>query len=429
MPTRVLVVDDSPTIRKVVSTLLERHGYEAVAAADGQAALEILDDTERGGAGPFDIVLVDFVMPRMNGFQFCRALRSREALRATPVILMSAKSDKIREQFVNQTGAIDAITKPFDATALVAVIENAVKRSVTWRARGEAILAGIPDDFEPSSVGRPPPPQEAGIGLSGDIAIIPIGAILQLLQIKNQTGVLTVFGEKTEVAIVLRRGLIDLVQSRGTGQEFRLGRYFVELGLVTPEQIDSILRRAASPSGSNPAIGKGNGDAAGFSRNEESTTTRATRLLGNLLVESGKVSKAQLDAGLARQSSELVYEVLRWQSGRFEFRRERPTPLAESARLGLPVAQVVMEGFRRVDEWRQVETGLGSFDAVLQRDTVAIDTLGEGRLARAERTVLEAIDGERTVREIISACHMSSFDVCKILFQLLEARLVRRRAT
>jgi hypothetical protein len=121
--------------------------------------------------------------------------------------------------------------------------------------------------------------------------------------------------------------------------------------------------------------------------------------------------------------------VLRWQSGRFEFRRDVPPPLAESAKLALPVASVVMEGFRRVDEWRLVEAGLGSFEAVLQRDTVAIDALGPDRLARPERIVLDAIDGERTVREIIAASHMSSFDACKILYQLLEARLVRRRTT
>jgi hypothetical protein len=52
---------------------------------------------------------------------------------------------------------------------------------------------------------------------------------------------------------------------------------------------------------------------------------------------------------------------------------------------------------------------------------------GDGRLPKQEKVVLDAIDGERNVREIVAASHMSSFDACKILFQLLEARLVRRR--
>ena len=87
-----------------------------------------------------------------------------------------------------------------------------------------------------------------------------------------------------------------------------------------------------------------------------------------------------------------------------------------------------MEGFRRVDEWRVVEAGLGSFDAVLQRDPMSIEAAGVDKLPRAERAILDAIDGERTVREIIGASNMSSFDACRILCQLIEARLVRPRA-
>ena len=105
----------------MVSAILARHGYEPAVARDGLAGIEMIKK------GPkYDLVLLDFVMPRMNGYQFCRELRSNPAHRALPVVLMSAKGDKIRGQFVQQTGAVDAITKPFDARALVAVIEGAL---------------------------------------------------------------------------------------------------------------------------------------------------------------------------------------------------------------------------------------------------------------------------------------------------------------
>ncbi len=119
---------------------------------------------------------------------------------------------------------------------------------------------------------------------------------------------------------------------------------------------------------------------------------------------------------------------MRWPGGRFEFRCEPLPPLAVSARLGLPVASVVMEGFRRVDEWRVVEAGLGDFGSVLQKDPAAVEAVQIERLAKPEQRLLEMVDGHRTVRDIVSQSHMSSFDACKILFQLLEARLVRRRA-
>jgi CheY-like chemotaxis protein len=408
MTTRVLVVDDSPTIRRVVSSVLSRHGFDAVQAADGQSALDTMMRSARAaehGASDakIDVVLVDFVMPKMNGFQLCRAMRQSADLRATPVVLMSAKSDRIREHFVQQTGAIDAITKPFDARALIAVIENAIRRADEWRSRGDSDGVRPPEDADDA-----PPPHSGGprVALSGDLGIIPIGAVLQLLQIEAQTGALVVSDGKTEVTAVIRQGLIDLVQARGAGNEFRLGRYFVELGLVTPDDIDRMLRDR---------------------RRSEEPSSPGRRLLGDLLVDSGRVTPEQLREGLARQSSELVYDVLRWTAGRFEFRREPPPALAESARLGLPVASVVMEGFRRVDEWRLVEAGLGSFDAVLLTDRAAVEAGGVERLAKAEQRLLAMVDGENTVREIVEQSHMSSFDACKILFQLLEARLVRRR--
>ncbi len=409
MTTRVLVVDDSPTIRKVVSSVLERHGFAAEQAGDAQTALATLGDAARPDAGPdakIDLVLVDFVMPKMNGFQLCRAIRQNERLRETPIVLMSAIADRIGASFVQQTGAIDAIAKPFDAQALIAVIENAMRRSEKWRGRGAAAAEAIGDDFAaPEPKAAPEPPLSA---LAGDMAIIPIGAALQLLQVEAKSGVLEVTDGRTEVTICLRDGLIDLVQARGAGREFRLGRYFVERGLVSDDDIDRLLRESGPP---RPA-----------------RENAARKLLGALLVDAGRVTREQLREALARQSNELVYEVLRWPAGRFEFRREPPPPLAGSARLALPVASVVMEGFRRVDEWRLVESGLGSFESVLQQDPAAVDSIDIDRLAVAEQRLLQMVDSERTVREIVEESHMSSFDACKILFQLLEARLVRRRA-
>jgi DNA-binding response OmpR family regulator len=546
MTSRILVVDDSPTIRRVVSTILERHGYEASLASDGEDALEAL----QSGEVKADLVLLDFVMPRMNGYQFCRAIRADAELMSMPVVLMSAKSDRIRDQFVQQTGAIDAITKPFDAQVLVAVVENALRRVKAGRANASS--SRLPD-LDPDEA--PPPPSVAPMELEtrrthvaqivatklahivtrtmaekpgaspgelaaaladrlakdallemveavrdldraaagnqtvlgGDLGIIPIGAILQLLQVENQTGVLVCRSGTADIVATFRKGNIDLVQSNGAGDEFRLGRYFVEEGILTPEQIDDVMKRVRAPEprdddgvprsrvnvresgitesvpaiaipaahASEPLISVKTPDTV-----REDVHARITmpgdappslgalvhqtsvlpvsaapitdaepkaRLLGTTLLAFGKITESQLRNALTRQSSELLYEVLRWPKGRFEFGPGPMSDLVASTQLGLPVASVVMEGFRRVDEWRVLEKTLGSFDAVLVRDDIALRSIDMGTLPQKEKTVLDAIDGQRTVRAIIAASHMSSFDACRVLVQFLEARVLRRR--
>lgn len=465
----ILVVDDSPTIRRVVSTILENHGFDVTLAVDGQDAMEAL----KAGEARADLVLLDFVMPRMNGFQFCRALRADTDLTHMPIVLMSAKSDKIREQFVQQTGAIDAISKPFDADALVAVVENALRRvqsgrasasalaelvddddddvdvvpptkiddvtaaakavgALVARAAGEGVRAAKDDAALVDAVGRGidlpllgeladvvnPALAKAGKApaLSGDLAVVPIGAVLQMLQVEGQTGLLSCSLADRRIDAQFRGGLIDLVQSRGGGEEFRIGRYFVELGVLTADDVEQVAKAPAPP--------KMGDDAPASTVHAKDTPTP----LGLKLLAAGRIDDEQLRAALVQQSSEIVYELLRWTKGRFTFQRRVPDELAEKAKLGLPVAQVVMEGFRRVDEWRVLETTLGSFESVLVRDQSAIDAMGAKDLPRAELTVLEAIDGERTIREVIARCHMSSFDVCRALVQFLAARVVRRRS-
>jgi DNA-binding response OmpR family regulator len=471
--TRILVVDDSSTIRSVVSAILEKSGYEPRVAADGQDAYEAL----ASGDVKADLVLLDFVMPRMNGYEFCRALRANAELAATPVVLMSARADHIREHFVQQTGALDAITKPFDRQALVTVIDNALRKvnakanrissarllepepSTVEAGRGTVVvsaegtsrtqvaqlaaqrLAGLAVRVVTGNPGIAPAELTALLSerfsgeampelvellgdlerversralLSGDMAVVPIGAILQLLQAEQQTGVLVCTSEgnairageasRTEVRATFREGAIDLVQSTGAGDEFRLGRFFIDEGILTESEIEAVTLRqqASSPKPSRTP-------------------------LGMTLLATGKIVETQLRSALVRQSSELLYEVIRWPSGRFELRRDPPSELASSAKLGLPVASVVMEGFRRVDEWRAIERALGSFDAVLFRDDVVFSTLAVGTLPPKERAVLDVVDGERSVRAIVAASRQSSFDACRILAQFLEARVLRRR--
>src|SRR5262247_374425 len=134
---RVLVIDDSPTITKVVQLVLTKAGYEVQTAVDGEQGLAAVR------AQRPELILLDFVMPRMNGYQFCRELTADAKLKDIPVILMSAKGDQVGERFVKVMGIVDYITKPFSPEAITAVVQHTV---------GKYGPAGTVEDDQPSLV-------------------------------------------------------------------------------------------------------------------------------------------------------------------------------------------------------------------------------------------------------------------------------------
>src|SRR5439155_6392379 len=80
----------------------------------------------QASAGRPDLILLDFVMPKMNGYQVCRALNESPLLKDVPVVLMSAKGDQVGERFVKVMGIVDYITKPFSPEAITAVVQHTI---------------------------------------------------------------------------------------------------------------------------------------------------------------------------------------------------------------------------------------------------------------------------------------------------------------
>ena len=178
-----------------------------------------------------------------------------------------------------------------------------------------------------------------------------------------------------------------------------------------------------SGSGSDRAVGGAVGGLpAGCRRNRV-----RRRVLGEALAAAGLCSRDELTAALSQQSSELTYEVLRWSFGRFSFSREAPSPEADAAKLGLGVSGLVLEGFRRVDELRLMETTV-HFDQIVMLDPPVLESVGPAELSRGEQMILSAVDGTRTIAEVIRESCVGSFEAVKILYQFLQSRVLRTRA-
>jgi len=120
-PVRILIVDDDPTIRSVLEALLEDEGFLPVTAANGQQAVAIVRDN------PPALVLMDLMMPVMNGVEAARTLKSAPETSSVPIIAMSAGF--ILRESIDDLLADSIISKPFDLDALIANIRATLRRA------------------------------------------------------------------------------------------------------------------------------------------------------------------------------------------------------------------------------------------------------------------------------------------------------------
>ena len=120
-PPRILAVDDVPQNLDIVQMRLQAHGYEVVTAADGEEALA------RVREGEPDLVLLDIMMPKLDGISVLRQLKQDAASRFIPVILLTAKSDTKDVVAGLEAGGDDYLTKPFDQAALIARVRSMLR--------------------------------------------------------------------------------------------------------------------------------------------------------------------------------------------------------------------------------------------------------------------------------------------------------------
>jgi len=144
---RILLVDDEQSLQTLLTYPLRKDGYEVVSAVDGRAALD------RFAEQRFDLVVLDIMLPKLDGIEVCRRLRSRSQV---PIIMLTAKDDEIDKVLGLEMGADDYITKPFSVREFRSRVRAALRRSEMLRGRPggeEPIHAGeLEIDFDRRTV-------------------------------------------------------------------------------------------------------------------------------------------------------------------------------------------------------------------------------------------------------------------------------------
>jgi two-component system alkaline phosphatase synthesis response regulator PhoP len=150
---RLLLVEDEPGLVLTLSDRLTREGYDVESSGDGESGLE------RAAAGPFDLVLLDVMLPRMGGFDVLRELRRRGV--DTPVIMLTARGQLVDKVVGLKLGADDYVTKPFEMAELLARVEAKLRRAPATLRPAEGHQFGeIRVDFRRAEVTRAGAPVE-----------------------------------------------------------------------------------------------------------------------------------------------------------------------------------------------------------------------------------------------------------------------------
>ena len=146
---RILLVDDEQPIQTLLSYPLRKEGYDVVQATDGEQALERFDEQM------FDLVVLDLMLPKLDGLEVCRRLRSRSSV---PIIMLTAKSEEIDKVVGLELGADDYITKPFSLREFSSRIKAALRRAEMSRSvetgpdEAPLVIRDIRIDFPKRSV-------------------------------------------------------------------------------------------------------------------------------------------------------------------------------------------------------------------------------------------------------------------------------------
>jgi len=487
---RILVIDDSPTIRRVVSSTLQTYGYETSAADRGDTGIE-----QARAFGP-DLILLDVGLPDQRGLDVARTLHEDVLLRDIPIVLLLTRSDQFSPGEVSGLGIVGTLNKPFAPHVLTdevgAVLETyghasreATSPSMSAYSDGPAgseasegadlflpktEQSPMPDfgsllSLDPSSESprapmliqhRPRPParndgsQEGApvdegsavdevmkvfsdalfvrglndadqvvgqlfssvmdqfseaiaaeflkrqIGLEmftgpvpslyGDLAVVPLPEVLQLLNLQGQTGVLEVSVNDARFEVHFKKGRLLCMRGRNVRAVNRLGQYFLLLGALTKEQLQEALDDF---DGQQP--------------------------LGTFLLGRGLIKDTDLRAAVRAQAEDLMYEMLRMERGVFGLRREEGL-IEDLPFSGFSVDELLFDGLRRVDEQSTIEQHVPSPDVVLQ---VGRDASLEG-LRDEELTIMNALqDGARSVHALADQLGLHDEEAMKIAYRLV----------
>ena len=393
----------------MLADALDKQGFTVTVERDGEWALK------RFEKNAFDVVLLDLLLPALNGYEVARQIRAMPRGKRTPIIMISGvyKNALHQREAVQKHGAFAFLEKPMRLQSLYDTLKSALGGKYP-RARAEKPppppveddeVTGehLADDAareEATTVERAAHVASSAANfqvIRGDFAQKAFAEVLAEIHRWNGTGALLLRRDKVKKIVYFRDGRPVSVKSNLLSE--CLGRVMVREKMISEQECEESLQRMK--------------------------TTR--RQQGTVLIEMGCISPHNLQHALQLQLQTKLFDVFAWQQGDYQF-NPKVSPPAEPVDVGMTTAQVISEGIKKSYDAARLTAAMGDADNLYVHPSGhPLLALQDAGLGEEELQLIQAADGHKTIHTLRALAILPALDTDRLLFAMKCAQMLEWR--
>ncbi len=362
---KILIVDDDPNILALLTEVIALEGWQVLSATNGEDGLQVFKSKRP------DLLIVDGLLPKMNGFELAAKIRSSEQGRRIPIIMISGvyKTLRINEQ-IRDLQINEFLEKPFALESLLSRVKE---------------LASAYIEKSPAL---------AFFRNQGELQEMPIPKLLYILFSQRKNGILTLVKEKLKKRIYIRNGEPTFVESNLV-QEC-LGKVLVRKGKLTEEQCNESLRMMQSQKSRQ----------------------------GRILINMGLLTPTELDEALKDQALERILEIFTWTEGSYRLQPPRAeTPNLTTLSLSLP--QILLRGVRSGFPEAIIREEIGPYsERSIRIKNNPLLKFDDFRFASWDEQILNQVNGSNTLSDIVQSTEARELDIYQLIYTCLITDMI-----
>ncbi len=390
MGNRILVVDDDKNIGQILHASLSTKGFEVYVTKNGEDALRQFDEIKP------DLVLLDVLLPKMNGWDVCKTIKMRSDGAITPVLLMSAvyKTPKMQQDAKVKYLADAFVEKPFQLSRLIEVIIGMIGEPPPPPEPVESEEGEAETDMDEGQEPKPAPKAKEPIALEGDISSVSFPELLHDLYVMGKSGRLMMKSDDKVKEIEVMDGYPVSVNTSLPGEY--LGNFLVRMRIITEEQAVESVKLMQSGS----------------------------RLQGTILMEMGLLTPQQLVNYLKMQVREKLFEIFSWREGSYKFAEDADVK-GDIQNVDMSVANIINEGVRLFYDYDRLVPLTKHFgQRFLHLGGNRRYRFQEIHMTPDESKLVDFIDGTKSFEEIVSKSVLPLERTLQVLYTLIVSGMV-----